>query len=50
MILLTISVIGWIWVFFTIRRLMIANHCGAGIVTEIKEDIQSIKTSLKELE
>jgi len=46
---LAVSVIGWVWIFFTVRKLMIANHYEVEIVEEIKEEIQSIKSALNDL-
>jgi hypothetical protein len=46
---LGVSIVGWIWIFFTIRRLMVANHYEVEIVAEIKEEIQSIKSVLNDL-
>ena len=49
MLSLAVSVIGWIWIFLTVRRLMIANHYEVEIVAEIKQEIQSIKSTLNDL-
>jgi hypothetical protein len=46
---LGVSIVGWIWIYFTIRRLMVANHYEVEIVAEIKEEIQSIKSALNDL-